>query len=505
MTIAASYAKLAYYSKPLTAAEAIQKKLVPREVPKCPATLSELATVWGYGSENNIAVKVLKKGLPWAKGASRDSISLLLKQLYKKRPKIIETMVFGTYTHATSIASVQMQQRLSAGDNMIELLGQLSTHSCLALISEFLVAATINYTCILSLVRDVHWWRQFRETSVLISDRCLRPGFLKGDFTCTSTFPSCVKTKQYSFEYDCVWPLLLKGFQINTRLKPETVVAAGEKFELAQSLGKAFVLGAGLIEADLIKLGVPINIVEDVIRSGTAPPNRAMKHMRNEIKRLTDTEHALLKTYIHARHANSFESIAMIIQPPNVYSSNPLFTYCEECKSCRSKFVTSKGVSKRLHGLEVDLSKGAAFCSTCQTKRVQVTCLNSFIFTTRYVNRAIYNLVFCSGCCVLSADVKLIGDKLLCKHCSQKHDKRQVSGACEFCPYPATQQFVGIRRGKVSWISICDTHQGIVPKSWGISVEALTALNDFKAIDSPKRHHGARKRTREPVLCLPRY
>ena len=36
MTIAASYAKLAYYSKPLTAAEAIQKKLVPKEVPKCP-------------------------------------------------------------------------------------------------------------------------------------------------------------------------------------------------------------------------------------------------------------------------------------------------------------------------------------------------------------------------------------------------------------------------------------------------------------------------------------
>ena len=62
-----------------------------------------------------------------------------------------------------------------------------------------------------------------------------------------------------------------RKFQINTRLKPETVVAAGEKFELAQSLSEAFDAGAGLIEADLIKLGVPINIVEDVIRSSTAP------------------------------------------------------------------------------------------------------------------------------------------------------------------------------------------------------------------------------------------
>ena len=505
MTIAASYAKLAYHSKPLTAAEAIQKQLVPKEVPKCPATLTELATVWGYGSENSIVVKVLKKGLPWAKGASRDSISLLLKQLYKKRPKIIETMVFGTYTHATSIASVSMQQKLSIQEHMLELLGQLSTHSCLALISEFLVAATMNYTCVLSLVRDVHWWRQFRETSVMISDRCLRPNVFKGDFTCTSTFPSCVKTKQYAFEYDCVWPLLLKGFQINTRLKPETVEAAGDKFELAQALGKATVLGAGLVEADLVQLGVPTNIVEDVIRSGTAPPNRAMKHMRQEIKRLTDTQYALLKTYIHARQANSFESIAMIIQPSNVYRSSPRFTYCPECKSCRSKFVTSRGVSKRLHGLEVDLSKGTAFCSSCQTKRVQVTDLNSFIFTTRYVNRAIYNLVFCSGCCTLSADVKLIGDKLLCKHCTQKHDKRQVSGCCEFCPYPATQQFVGIKRKQVAWVNVCDSHKRIIPKTWGISVEALNALNEFKTIDSPKRHHGTRKRTREPVLCLPRY
>ena len=244
--------------------------------------------------------------------------------------------------------------------------------------------------------------------------------------------------------------------------------------------------------------------MKKIILSGTAPPNRAMKHMRQAISELTKEQHALLKVYIHGRQSHAFESISMIIQPPPVYKRQPLFTYCAECQSCRSKFVTSKGVSKRLHGLEVNLNLGEAFCSACETTRVQVTLLNTFIFTTRYVNRAIYNLTFCSACYVLTADVKVVGEKLLCKHCFKTHKQRQVAGPCEFCPYAATHQFVGTKAGKASWVNVCDNHKHILPRVWGVSVEALLTLNNFCSADTPQRYHGTRKRSRESILRLPR-
>ena len=96
--------RLLNYPTPITIAEAIKLNLVPNQLKPFPISSYELASVWGYGNENGIIVKALRKGLPWAKGTARDSINMLIKELAKTRPQMVEMMIFGDYPHALSIA-----------------------------------------------------------------------------------------------------------------------------------------------------------------------------------------------------------------------------------------------------------------------------------------------------------------------------------------------------------------------------------------------------------------
>lgn len=504
MTIASCHVKLLMHPAPITAAEALKQKLVPENLPDCPVSADELTSVWGYKNVNNIVVKTLRKGLPWAKGASKDSIFNLMCELAEHRPRVLQTMIFGNYIHATCIAPISLQLKLQSADNLKLFIEKCSAQFCITLITEFLVAGTIHYSQLHTLVKDTHWWKTFCNNAIKISDTCLRPKLLC-DSDVTLNYTNIIRAKQPVFEHTGIWPLILKAFDINTRIKKEIITNAGDKYLLAKELGSKTVLGSGLIEDDLISLDIPLAVVQQIILSGTAPPNRAMKHMRQKVELLSPKEFATLKVYIHSRHTFAFESVIHVVQPETQNCERSIFTYCRNCQSCRSKFVTSKGVSKRLHGLEVDFKSEQALCSTCIGKRVQVLDLQSFIFTTRYVNRAIYSLVFCSRCSVLTADIQIFGNQLLCKHCVKQHTKRRIAGACFFCPHSACYQFVAHWQRQITWVSVCSNHKSLIPNRWGVSVEALSILNEIGLRKKPRViDYGSRKRACDPVLRLPR-
>ena len=391
MQIATSHLRLLNHKEPITAAEALKLRLVPKSLPEFPVSEAEIATVWGYGKVPGLVIKGLRKGLPWAKGTARDSVTRLAQELAVKHPALVKMMVFGDYPHATTLASMELRLELASVRALQDFVGKLPSQTLLALFSEFIVAATCHHTAVYCLVRGESWWRGFQQSAIRVADQVLRPRLFRREFASLGNMLSVPRVGHVVHEYQSIWPLFIKALEVNTRLKDDTVALAGPLFARAQELGGVTVLGGGLIRADLDELQIPCDVIEAMIEYGSGPANRAMKQMRGELAKLTPSQRATLKVYIHARESYSFETVTLLASRSNAPKR---FAYCTGCQSCRSKFVCRKGVSKRLHGLEVSLKHGAAFCSSCKDKRVQLISIDRILFQTRYVNRVIYSL-FC--------------------------------------------------------------------------------------------------------------
>ena len=101
------------------------------------------------------------------------------------------------------------------------------------------------------------------------ADQILRTRFLNHNFSANVPSPIVQRPKPSLFEFSTVWPLLIKAFEINTRLKPETLEAAGPLGQLAKKMGSETVLGAGLVETDLKALDIPLDPVKRIISFGT--------------------------------------------------------------------------------------------------------------------------------------------------------------------------------------------------------------------------------------------
>ncbi len=260
----------------------------------------------------------------------------------------------------------------------------------------------------------------------------------------------------------------------------------GVKYERGIALGKETVLGAGRAEDELEALDSPVVMVKRLIQHGLGPANRAMRHMRAELAKLTEKQLATFVVYVHSRETHAFETVELL----QVTAKAKQVTYCEGCSSCRSKFVSEKGVSKRLHGLEIDLKQGEAFCSVCPKTRVQLVRVDKLLFETKYVNRVIYRLFPCTGCNVLTGDTKVIGDNLLCKFCVKRHENRPIAESCYLCKHSSTRQFVAYSRQVLSWVGVCEKHFELLPREL-TSVEAL------------KAKYGKAKRAHSAILRLP--
>ena len=100
------------------------------------------------------------------------------------------------------------------------------------------------------LIREKPWWNNYEKNAIDTSDKILRQRFLKGIFVSNSLSPIVQRQKSTLFEFCEFGPLLIKAFEINTRLKAETLQAAGALAETAKELGSQTVLGTGLIEGD---------------------------------------------------------------------------------------------------------------------------------------------------------------------------------------------------------------------------------------------------------------
>lgn len=445
------------HKMPISVAEAVEAGFGDGDLPGPQIGPGPVAAVWGYSTAPSMMAKFLLRGVPWARPPARDTTALPAEVEFG--PLYVACIV-GSYRHVHACAPLLVRQHCLSPGAARDTLLALPPNLVAVLVAEALVVATEQCHALHHLVSREPWWPAYRTFAFETACNAVRPwlwntlagftGTLKVSWLDLAAKPPLVS----------VWRPFLKALNLHVKIKPETLEAAGPLAALAATLGSQRVLGAGLVEADLHQLDIDPAIVKQTLTVPAVLVGRTMKAMRARLASLTPAARARLVIYVHARRGSIAETI--VFRPQCAAQPDTTMLFCTICKTSRSKFVAARCISKRLHGLEINLRTGAVTCSTCPGTAIREVQVGQLAYQLRYANGTIFTFDSCGNCGVLTSSPHYRDSTGLCRHCQAR--PTPPLSPCFLCDHPASARFVASTRLGIRWLSVCDRHRPLLPK-----------------------------------------
>lgn len=458
------------HKTPLSVAEAVEAGLAERGWPDRYADSAVVEAVWGYRAEVSGMSKLLLRGAPWAKPPARDTSTLPTGAEYG--PLYVSCIV-GSYQHAPVCAPLAVRQHCQSLAAARDTLLALAPNLVAVLLAEALVVATEASHAVHHLVSREPWWPEYSAAVRKTAATVVRPWLWNTLAGYTGPLKIAWQTFLAKPATGGPWRPFLKALNLHVKVKPATLAAAGPLGNLAVALGGQRVLGAGLVETDLERLGVSPGVVKRMLAVPAVLVGRTMKAMRACLAELDPAARARLAMYVHARRGALAETLLYRCRATAVPGATML--YCATCSTARSKFVADRCVSKRLHGLEVDLRAGVVNCSHCPGATTREVVVGELAYRLRYANTTIYTFDACDHCHLLTANPVSKGPSRLCKHCCSRQPA--VFYPCFLCKHPTGTRFVATTPHGIRWLCVCDQHRGVIPTTRLPDYHQLLALH----------------------------
>lgn len=468
------------FRTPITVLDAFRENLHPetQSLPPTPPMMT-LKLLW-EGTETK-ETSLLKRGLPWPtsfRQLNADFADLLLST--KEARILFIQAICGIYPHATITAPPEVVVALSGytEGELIVLSNMMTSEEVHAVVAEYVVASTNAYPVLTRLQQRHAWWDTYKNLALTQVDTHIRPRFI--DYilygTPYTTSPAAIKIpipESMSIGWNAGWGLLTKALGIQMKVAPHIYEYAGDNGPLARELGNVYTLGIGLIESDLIRLGVDIDKIKCVLSFCMSPSARVMLKIMSSLDTMTPKDRALLHIYVHAKRHLGVIDEAIVPGP----TTNRTLVVCKTCHTIRTKFAVHPPLSRKITAVNVDFKTGAVSCPQCGDSRLEVCNMSRRLITQRAITNAVHTVVVCSGCDRTAVPVQIYGDMMLCFKCvtMDKHPDKTC-----FCGKKCTDPTFFVARGEngLTTHTACHKHKYLIPSSPLYTIKAIAARGE---------------------------
>ena len=475
---AAAHAALVRHPAPLTLRAAHALGLHPEAagaLVRLSAPVADVAALLAGAAPTTALCQLLRRGLPQS-GPPRHLDRQLAAALAGSSDcrQLFVDFATGVHEHATGQPSPAHVLRVHQMEvqELVRLAALYTTAEVHALLAEALAGQVARSGVLRAVVRRVApWWPTHAGAAVAAANRTLRPRLMAhcgqpalppAAMSAMPLLPSAPVTLSAAIGF----PMLCRALGVRATLSDDTAQAAG-----ADVVALAMALGArrgvtGLSLPDLEALGIRAGCVPALI--GVSP--WSVRSMRAALAASPPGHVAALHVYVRAVRKGSDMTATPV---PGAPACDVLV--CGGCNTIRSKFDSTRRVSRRKYEIEVDFTTGTVACTGCRTADVRRRSLEGYALAGRAANKVMHRLLGCSVCGELGDDRVPRGDGYACRRCrvpaktpAPKWRNRSdwllrhrcfcgaSAAATVVCEGP--EHGVGRRRGRYVAVAVCKLH-----------------------------------------------
>lgn len=473
------------FRSPITVLDAYISNLHPESHPAPPVPSMHLLKSLWEGNETK-DTPLLKKGLPWPtafRQLNADFADLLLST--KEAKTVFIQAICGVYPHATTTAPPEVLVALTGytEGELTVLSNMMTPEEIHAMVAEYVVASTNAYPVLTRLQRRHSWWDDYERLALTQTDTFIRPRFIDYIMYGTPYIPSPASIsipvpESVSVGWNVGWSLLTKALGIQMKVAPHIYEYAGPDGPLARELGNIYTLGIGLIESDLIRLGVDVDKVKQVLSLCVTSCTRMMVKVMSSLDGMTPKDRALLHIYVHAKRHLGVIDEAIIPGP----TTNRTLVVCRVCHTIRTKFAVEPALSRKITAVNVDFQTGRVSCPQCGHSCLDVCNMSRRLVTQRAITNAVHTVAICSGCDRTATPVQIYGDMMLCFKCVTMD--KQPDKIC-FCGKKCTDPTFFVAKGEngLTTHTACHKHKHLIPSSPLYSIKAIAARGEQEVFE----------------------